>query len=535
MPKPKKGSLKGKLAALVNPTPSTDFDPEDADFYDRAAAGSGAEDSGSDDSEEETYRPVAVSRSSLRTAAAMSDPVLTQGVYAGTVRQKAGTKFEADEGGDDDHSDSGSSGAAWDNVDEGSGDDEEEADGGESSDEMQEEEEQQEEEDDDEPGLGDESALSIFGDLLGDAAAGGGAGGAAGDAGASSELEQAFHTRNQKRLWDEYLEMRIGLQRLVRSAARLPQPALGGGSTGIDAVTLGDFVEHDRRCAKRLKAVDGGLGTLLRTLLRLRDATTRQNPALPQAPSGSDGTHDDVSVDDDDLAGLWREVDRGYRSLAPYRDEVLEHWHRKSQVASGASMLLNRRSQQGGLGVGAGVMTQVRAVLADSARMHRRSFMRADVTNVLGRRKRAGAGAGAGAGADADDDASRGAASTDADAGVDAEVFDDAEFYQQQLKEFIESGGGYSANAEMVRELAKDTKLRRTSKKVDRRASKGRKIRYDVHAKLQNFMFPEPEPVSMVDTHEFYRSLFGTVRQSASADEASGSDGGGADKASGDE
>jgi hypothetical protein len=41
-----------------------------------------------------------------------------------------------------------------------------------------------------------------------------------------------------------------------------------------------------------------------------------------------------------------------------------------------------------------------------------------------------------------------------------------------------------------------------SSKVVDRKASKGRKIRYVVHNKIQNFMFPVPFSVAVLSSHE---------------------------------
>jgi protein AATF/BFR2 len=48
---------------------------------------------------------------------------------------------------------------------------------------------------------------------------------------------------------------------------------------------------------------------------------------------------------------------------------------------------------------------------------------------------------------------------------------------------------------------------------VDRKASKGRKVRYNVHAKLQNFMFPMPtasafETTGPQDADKLFQSLF---------------------------
>lgn len=52
--------------------------------------------------------------------------------------------------------------------------------------------------------------------------------------------------------------------------------------------------------------------------------------------------------------------------------------------------------------------------------------------------------------------------------------------------------------------------LKRRKRDVDRRASKGRKVSYELHPKLQNFMFPTPvaEPVAL---HELFANVFGSA------------------------
>ena len=42
---------------------------------------------------------------------------------------------------------------------------------------------------------------------------------------------------------------------------------------------------------------------------------------------------------------------------------------------------------------------------------------------------------------------------------------------------------------------------------VDRRASKGRKLRYTAHPKLENFMAPEPRDDPELDCDELYRTM----------------------------
>lgn len=73
-----------------------------------------------------------------------------------------------------------------------------------------------------------------------------------------------------------------------------------------------------------------------------------------------------------------------------------------------------------------------------------------------------------------------------------AEAFDDTDFYQQLLRDIIESRGanGEEGEQEWVRrQKARKAKRKKT---VDTKASKGRKLRYQVHEKLQNFMVPIP-------------------------------------------
>ncbi|CAG7847893.1 SubName: Full=Uncharacterized protein {ECO:0000313/EMBL:CCA74523.1} [Serendipita indica DSM 11827] len=69
----------------------------------------------------------------------------------------------------------------------------------------------------------------------------------------------------------------------------------------------------------------------------------------------------------------------------------------------------------------------------------------------------------------------------------DLELFDDTDFYQQLLRDVIE---GQTANASGETNL--DARPKKVKKLVDTRASKGRKLRYEVHEKIQNFMVPIP-------------------------------------------
>ncbi|KAJ4009753.1 rRNA-processing protein bfr2 [Fusarium irregulare] len=101
----------------------------------------------------------------------------------------------------------------------------------------------------------------------------------------------------------------------------------------------------------------------------------------------------------------------------------------------------------------------------------------------------------------------------------DSNIYDDADFYQLLLKELVDqrtvegsSGAGAGeAVPTVVLTAAKDVKNR---KNVDRKASKGRKMRFTVHEKMQNFMAPEDRRAweqGAID--RFFGTLFGRKMQ----------------------
>ncbi len=106
----------------------------------------------------------------------------------------------------------------------------------------------------------------------------------------------------------------------------------------------------------------------------------------------------------------------------------------------------------------------------------------------------------------------------------DIPVFDDSKVYQHMLQDFVVSsattlGGAEEAAAQRLKKAFKQT-ADSTKKQVDRRASKGRKIRYVEIPKLVNFTFPVARPTSLssgMNDDEFFKSLFGGAAAAAAA------------------
>jgi hypothetical protein len=87
-------------------------------------------------------------------------------------------------------------------------------------------------------------------------------------------------------------------------------------------------------------------------------------------------------------------------------------------------------------------------------------------------------------------------------------TFDDSKVYQQVLKDFVANSAAATNATASNRVTAKTKKSQK--KDVDRRASKGRKIRYKELPKLVNFTFPLSRPNnSNLDQDGWFKSLFG--------------------------
>lgn len=111
----------------------------------------------------------------------------------------------------------------------------------------------------------------------------------------------------------------------------------------------------------------------------------------------------------------------------------------------------------------------------------------------------------------------------DPDSGVDVSAYDDDMFYQSLLRDLIATRAATSNAAQNLSLSVLPPKLHPSGNKQNRqtrdtKASKGRKIRYNVHEKLQNFMAAEGDTGR--DTamwtergkNEFFGSLFGQDR-----------------------
>ncbi|KAI4488671.1 hypothetical protein M0802_011379 [Mischocyttarus mexicanus] len=163
-----------------------------------------------------------------------------------------------------------------------------------------------------------------------------------------------------------------------------------------------------------------------------------------------------------------------HKSYVNYRNSVISKWDEKTRLTT---TKLNK-------GTSHNTIERIEFALSDKAKLLKMTQLKRSEYNVIGKSV---------------------TASNDDNKPIeeyDPEIYDDDDFYSQLLKDLIED--------KMERERRKIKKER----KVDTKASKGRRVRYNVHNKLVNYMAPITAYDTWADVakNELYNSLFGKIK-----------------------
>ncbi|CAO3669892.1 unnamed protein product [Umbelopsis ramanniana] len=299
---------------------------------------------------------------------------------------------------------------------------------------------------------------------------------------AKSDVEKGQHVKQQLTLWDGFLDTRIRMQKAMNITNQLPQYDVWP-----------DFLMNDADAIPHIEASKSKLRTLIDSVMDLRIDLIRDNNdsiIIPKDAAQSRKRH----LDDDDeyVDKLWEDMAQLNELFTPYRNSTVEKWGSKVQIASGIP--LNKKFKA----FDQSIMTQVTSILGDGDRLVKRTQLRRTENRPLGKEQ-------------PEVEEAKEAEVDGHLADHDAEIFDDNDFYQQLLKELIESRMVDTDDPIALGMRWAALKQNKQKKKtVDTRASKGRRLRYHVHEKIQNFMVPIPAGSwhgEMVD--ELYASLLG--------------------------
>uniref|UniRef100_A0ACD5TQ48 Uncharacterized protein n=2 Tax=Avena sativa TaxID=4498 RepID=A0ACD5TQ48_AVESA len=278
--------------------------------------------------------------------------------------------------------------------------------------------------------------------------------------------------KNQKAIWDKTLEMRFLLQKAFCTSNKLPKDP-----------TKSRFCSHDQEIEQAYVDLLDSSKQTLGCMLELQEALLERN----QAAKGLNDTLPDSNGEDDE----WLEVQKVQKRITPFRNTEIDKWQRKTQVTTGAAALKGKLHA-----FNQNISDQVAGYMRDPSRMINRMYLLKSDVGVFGESAAEPAPTVEGKNVEGD-----------------AELIDDSEFYHQLLKEFLEScdtGASESAFYALRKKQQKKRKL------VDRRASKCRKIRYNVHEKLTNFMAPVPMTVPPMAS-KLFENLFGMGNQKSDA------------------
>ncbi|AES98142.1 putative apoptosis-antagonizing transcription factor, AATF leucine zipper-containing [Medicago truncatula] len=298
------------------------------------------------------------------------------------------------------------------------------------------------------------------------------------------DLLKGQAVKAQKALWYKILELRFLLQKPFSSSNRLPQESIKESFCESDETVRGAYEDLITSSKETLDSI-----------LELQEALIAKNPSVAQASNGTERSSKDLEISndlDDNLDQEWAQISQMHNSMATFRDKSINKWQRMTQVTTGAAAIkgkLHAFNQD--------ISHQVAAYMRDPSRMIKQMQLRRSAIKIFG------------SVAEVNDSSNE--PETHADG--DPELLDDSEFYQQLLKEFFETIDPSSSEKAFYAMKRMQTKKRKI---VDRRASKSRKIRYNVHEKIVNFMAPRPANLPPM-APMLFDDLFGLKTQRSSA------------------
>ncbi|GAA6049133.1 hypothetical protein JCM3770_003902 [Rhodotorula araucariae] len=287
---------------------------------------------------------------------------------------------------------------------------------------------------------------------------------------ASADVDKGRDVKKQLAFCDSLLEARIKLQKAVGAANLLPPPTHGAEAYFAE---LADEVTDARHEVDELAEE---LFALRESLLATNDkveipadlSTSRKRKRAPSSASDSAAC---LSATLSDLRALESAFD-------PFLRSTVSKWSDKVLAASGLALSKDKKFKA----VNQNALAQIDHALSSAGereRLVRRTRTRRAEGQVVGKP----AGAAASQAVELEENKGK---------EVDNECFDDSDFYQQLLRDVVESRmlDLDDATLTQLRHATATARGKKVKKQVDTRASKGRKIRYHVHEKVQNFMIP---------------------------------------------
>ncbi|KAK5995227.1 Protein BFR2 [Cladobotryum mycophilum] len=275
----------------------------------------------------------------------------------------------------------------------------------------------------------------------------------AGPSSNQSEVQKGIAIQEQRKIYDGLLNMRIRLQKALVAANTFP--------------TLEDSSTSE---SEAYEAAEEAAIKLLNTISGLR-----QNMA-PSTVTG--GKRKRIIEGSATSAEIWEQMQEEDQNSTKFREDRLEKWSRKVQSVNVVTAKLGVKQKT--------LISALQEQLTTpESRLIKRTRVPRSCAPVQAAKKIA----------------------------ESEDIYDDADFYQLLLKELVDQRTVESAaeqNSAVASVMVNANKEAKMRKVVDRKASKGRKMRFTVHEKLQNFMAPEDRRSWEQEAIDrFFGTLFG--------------------------
>ncbi|CAG5036078.1 unnamed protein product [Parnassius apollo] len=345
----------------------------------------------------------------------------------------------------------------------------------------------------------------------------------------SEEAKKGACVRNQLLIWESLLEMRIHLQRCMSSANKMPMKDI------FVALRYNpEFAEESNKTINNVATILDKLLTLQNMLFKNFPETKslsmkKQSNGVKQPkeiekesdeeiPSDTDNEEipSDTDVEDEPvketkkkekiyskkrkLDDYEKELDLSHKAFKTFRDTTIQKWNEKTRIATAANIKSAPTNT---------ILQQISYILSDRNKLIRRTQLKRSEYDIIGYKKESVL--------DENKEQNQENPVTkdrkDDDEYI-PEIFDDSDFYHQLLRELIEcKSADISDPVQLSRQWIALQQMRsKMKRKVDTKATKGRRIKYVVHNQLVNYMAPEKSLLwTDESTNELYSSLFGKM------------------------
>ena len=302
--------------------------------------------------------------------------------------------------------------------------------------------------------------------------------------------QKSKSVRIQRALWEQMLRMRIKLQKGIENGMKMPGPLANRGLRRLSKSTNKSLESLATAAKDTLLAMLHLQLYLMKQFEKTGEVDTSEvaaklkNLKQKREDEKSEGEGGSASTEQ-----FWDVCEAIQNEFVEFRDSSCDRWQRKSQVSSGSAGNLKAFNQ--------GISQQVRAAMLAPEKAIDRSRPALARTKKIGENIQVSR-LGDSTNSDNSDDerfdedvdgARPNKNGSSMESRKDIESYDDFDMYEQLLKEFLESG---NVDGDAPRNAAKPAKRRKI---VDRRASKGRKLRYHIQEPLVNFVSSIEEEV----------------------------------------